>query len=447
MKRLLRMNSKYLILVSFTAVSFLEFYGLNACNSNSSTKVEDTTTISKPIPIVPQPHSYFNKDLGLEWKYVYGSGSMAIDEAHFLQPPHALKIIAQNPATSIIEKQLESPIDVCSDMDISLQFWASSTQNLSGIGNFSIMLISGSDLKDNASYPYETRVHNPLLTDAGHWTTINLTLNAYTKSPTFNCYTVSRIRISLSSKLDLQDSLTIGELSIRASILKKAILLITEDDQWADFDTNATPILQKYHFPATIYANGGLLGVYNKLGLERLKTLQDSGGWTIANHLWTHDSITNLSNDSAFRSMKMNSEFLRDRGFTGYKHFAYPYGRTDRAKDSIARGYLESARLVEGDAIGQSLPYGDKYRLPVLGFLQSGVTLDLAKNAIKNLVENKTVGILGVHQIVVSGVLNGNKWYRSDWEALIEYVHGFVTENKLEVMSLEDFWKKNSVDK
>ena len=383
--------------------------------------------------------SFFNQGNGREWRLVFGQGSLENEALRFIEPPMSARLIATDTTSSIIEKILSPPENLCGDVNVSLKVSAPSQENLSSVPHMSIRFIGGKSINESAEYTFQHLVREIQLLHPSTWTRLNMAMRTFSASPTFNCQNVSRVRIRLTAPPGLHDTVNMGQLSFFPSPLPQAVLLITEDDQWADFDTNGIPALRKHGFPATIYANGGLMGTGTKMAIERLKVLQDSGGWTIANHLWIHDSITSLSNDSAERAIRMNADFLRNAGFTGYAHFAYPYGRVNRAKDSVVRLNCSSARLTVGWPQGEALPYADPYRLRVIGFLTGQVTLDMAKTAIRQLVNNRTAGIMGVHEIVASGPLDGNKWRREDWEALMDFIRTFVDQGSLQVFSLEEF--------
>ncbi len=445
--RLLQLVDCYLIRKPEFSARILIFGMVLAVSPILNSCIHEQSSQDEILPVLAEDSategyrvlSYFNKGIGTEWKMVYGSGYLEPESNRFLQAPMAVRIIGTNNPSNSIEKNFQKPENVCGDANISFKFWAESQANLTNVQLFSLTLIGGKDLKDSATYAYQHQVRNSQLTDAGHWTRINQAIRAFNISSTFDCNSVKRIRIRLSALNGLEDTLILGELAVYPSPLAKAALIITEDDQWADFDTNAIPAMRKYGFKGTVYANAGLLGVYNKMNLGRLKTLQDSGGWTIGSHLWIHDSITALTDDSAERSLMMNAEFLRRNGFTGYQHFAYPYGRSDRAKDSIVRMHTKTARLTTGWPAGDVVPFSDPYRLRVLGFLGEGVSLEMAKGAVKLMVDNRTAGIIGVHQIVTGGSLNGRKWYKADWEALMDYIQTLVEQDKVKVYSLEEF--------
>ncbi|HKP95025.1 MAG TPA: polysaccharide deacetylase family protein [Fibrobacteria bacterium] len=397
---------------------------------------EDSTLVGYRV------RSYFNRPIESEWKHVFGRGSIQSESVQYVQPPTSIRLIGEPLPSITIEKLLNPPENVCGDVNVSVKVMAPSDSNLNSVEQLSIILIGGKDLADSANYSFDHLVRNHHLVDANRWTRLNFAMRTFNRSRTFDCRNVSRVRIRLRALAGTVDTMYFGEFGFYPSPLSEAALILTEDDQWADFDTNGVPAMRKHGFPGTIYVNGGLLGAFNKMTLERIKTLQDSGGWTIASHMWMHDSITALSDDSADRSLKRNAEFLEENGFTGYRHFAYPYGLVDVEKDAVVRRNCESARLTVGWPQGEAIPYFDRYRLRVLGFLEGGVTLDMAKSAIRQLVENKMAGILGVHQIVLEGPLDTRKWYREDWEALMDYVKFYVDQGRLKLYTLEQFAAK-----
>jgi peptidoglycan/xylan/chitin deacetylase (PgdA/CDA1 family) len=415
--------------------------------------VKDDEAIDPPLPVPVEDSSivgirvlsFFNRLKEGEWKQVYGDGTLENEPNAYIQSPGSARLIANDSNSTVIEKWLSPAQNVCGDMNVSLKVSAPSQENLSSVYRISIQMIGGPDLSYSATSNFHHLIREVQLLYPQHWTRLNIPILGFTSTDKFNCTRVQRLRISLNAGPGNTDTLNLGQISLFPSTLKYAVLLITEDDQWASFEEHGIPALRKHQFPATIYANAGLAGTSSKMSMERLKVLQDSGGWTIANHMWEHDTITRLSNDSAARSILKNAAFLRSHGITGYNHFAYPYGLVDRAKDSVVRQICTSARLTLGWPQGEVLPYADPYRLRVVGFLTNEVKLDAAIQAVRQLVINKTAGMLGVHEIVETGPLDGNKWLRSDWDSLMQVVRHYSDEGLLHVLSLEEFAKRYPV--
>ncbi len=442
---------------------FLAPFLLGSCHfatkpQSNPTPVPPTIENYAPMPedsVISGYHvrSYFNAGAGKEWKVVYGDGLLLQDSLlrddsiQFFTASSSMRMVASDLKSTVIEKILTTPENVCGDVFMSLKLMAEQKENLSHIQVLSLSLIGGKNYIDSANGEFQHQIQDSLLIAPEQWTRINMVIGTFKRSPTFDCHKVERVRIRFAAKPGFHDTLRFGELAFYPSPLSKAALIITEDDQWASFDTNGVPALQKYGFPASIYANCGLLGAFNKMTLVRLKTLQDSGGWTIANHLWLHDTITTLSDDSATRSIQHNSEFMQANGLKGDKYFAYPYGIYNRAKDAIVRKNSENARLVTGWSEGEALPYFDRYHLRVVGFLEKKVTLEMAKVGIDRLVSNKTAGILGVHEIILTKTgdrneLDTRKWFKSDWEALIDHIKAKVDQGVLKLYTLDDYMKE-----
>jgi peptidoglycan/xylan/chitin deacetylase (PgdA/CDA1 family) len=386
--------------------------------------------------------SFFNMGSGKEWVKIYGNGSLADQQSPVIKLPASMLLTARENGSTIIEKILAPPLNLCDEPNISIKISAPSLGNISSLAGLNMSLIGGTDYTNNASYNLGHFNRELYLMPTQRWVRINMAYPSLKFGTDYDCSKVSRIRLALYAPQAAPDTLSLGKLSFYPNPLDRAVLLITEDDQWTDFETNGLPAMRKHGFPGTIYANAGLVGTGTKMSLESLKNLQDSAGWTIANHMWLHDSITTLSNDSAAKSIRRNSEFLKAAGFTGYTHFAYPYGLADREKDSVVRSTCASARLTLGWGEGEPIPFSDPYRLHTIGFLDNTVTLDMAKEALQQLAGFRTAGILGVHEIVTEGALDSRKWLRSDWEALLDYIRLLVDQGQLSVYSLEEFYAK-----
>lgn len=102
--------------------------------------------------------------------------------------------------------------------------------------------------------------------------------------------------------------------------------VLTFDDGFEDFYTDAFPLLKKYQTKATIYVVYNFIGHKNYMNKDQLKEVLDSGLVEIGSHSISH---ANLASESAiivkkeiFESKKKLEE---DFGIT-IETFAYPYG-------------------------------------------------------------------------------------------------------------------------
>lgn len=101
--------------------------------------------------------------------------------------------------------------------------------------------------------------------------------------------------------------------------------LITFDDGYADNYTNALPILQKYHFVATVFMVSSYIDGSGFLTADQLRTLQ-SDGWTIGGHTATHLDLSKESSDVIVEELQTSRKALKTILGQDINCFAYPYG-------------------------------------------------------------------------------------------------------------------------
>jgi peptidoglycan/xylan/chitin deacetylase (PgdA/CDA1 family) len=134
----------------------------------------------------------------------------------------------------------------------------------------------------------------------------------------------------------------------------KAVVL-TFDDAYENFYEYAFPVLQKYQFPATVYAISSLLGQpaswLSHDGLEtpplmdaaRLREI-NAAGMEIGSHSASHVRLAQQSTDRIKEEVMRSKMELEDLVGQKVDHFCYPYGSHDlRAVDAVAEaGYLSA---------------------------------------------------------------------------------------------------------
>lgn len=100
-------------------------------------------------------------------------------------------------------------------------------------------------------------------------------------------------------------------------------ILITFDDGYQDFYTDAFPILRDLGFTATVFVPTGLMEnpdylTWNEIG-------QMNGNILFANHTWSHKSV--LTKKEIMQKEILTADIqLAERGLNIPKTFAYPYG-------------------------------------------------------------------------------------------------------------------------
>jgi peptidoglycan/xylan/chitin deacetylase (PgdA/CDA1 family)/2-polyprenyl-3-methyl-5-hydroxy-6-metoxy-1,4-benzoquinol methylase len=129
-------------------------------------------------------------------------------------------------------------------------------------------------------------------------------------------------------------------------------VLITFDDGYIDFLTQAWPLLIRYGFSATIFLVGNEIGGTNKwdscydekislLGLEEITHLREEGV-EFGSHSVTHRNLTALSNEDIVLEGARSRDILQRCIGNSINAFAYPYGQTDQVIQHLigACGYI-----------------------------------------------------------------------------------------------------------
>lgn len=127
-------------------------------------------------------------------------------------------------------------------------------------------------------------------------------------------------------------------------------ILITFDDAYSDFYTDAYPILRDLGYPATVFVSTGLINNPGYLNWEQIQ--QMSGTILFANHTWSHKNV-GVSSDVMQYEISTADLQLTEHGQNSQKIFAYPYG-FDSKKAEIylaSLGYKEAFTTIPGNTL------------------------------------------------------------------------------------------------
>jgi len=131
----------------------------------------------------------------------------------------------------------------------------------------------------------------------------------------------------------MQDLLNFFERGIKPP--KKSVLL-TFDDGYDDFFTDAYPILREFNFPATVFIPTGLM---NNVGYLYWDKISEMAGNRIlfANHTWSHKNVK-TKEDILKMEISTADVQLNEKGLNIPKAFAYPYGLENGSAISFLQG-------------------------------------------------------------------------------------------------------------
>ena len=133
--------------------------------------------------------------------------------------------------------------------------------------------------------------------------------------------------------ISMQDLLSFFEQRVKPQ--SKSILL-TFDDVYDDFFTDAYPILKEFGYSATVFIPTGLM---NNAGYLYWDKIAEMTGNRIlfANHTWSHKNVK-TKEDVLKMEISTADVQLNEKGLNGPKVFAYPYGLESALTISFLQG-------------------------------------------------------------------------------------------------------------
>lgn len=142
----------------------------------------------------------------------------------------------------------------------------------------------------------------------------------------------------------------------QASIAGKPVVL-TFDDGYTDFYTNAFPILRRFGFHAVSFISTGLVGGSYYMNWNQIKEIAATGLVTFESHTVSHSYLPGLSYATALKELIDSKNVIQAN--TGYpvNFISYPGGSTNGSVQALARqaGYAGGVGTWYGKAWGPSL--------------------------------------------------------------------------------------------
>ena len=131
--------------------------------------------------------------------------------------------------------------------------------------------------------------------------------------------------------------------------LSKSVIL-TFDDGYQDFYTNAYPILKEYDLKATVFMITSKIGQPGYLTSAQIQELDQSGLVTIGSHTVNHFSLKNQTKQKESYELEQSKLVLEKK--VGHKvvFFAYPNGIFDQQSEQLVEqiGYKAAVSTVDG---------------------------------------------------------------------------------------------------
>jgi peptidoglycan/xylan/chitin deacetylase (PgdA/CDA1 family) len=109
-------------------------------------------------------------------------------------------------------------------------------------------------------------------------------------------------------------------------------VLITFDDGYGDFATDAFPILQSFDFKATVFSPSGLMNNPGYLSWDQTSSM--NGSILFANHTWSHKNVGGTVSEMQYEISTADTQ-LSEHGLNSPKVFAYPFGLDSSASEKF----------------------------------------------------------------------------------------------------------------
>lgn len=151
----------------------------------------------------------------------------------------------------------------------------------------------------------------------------------------------------------------LADVMLGKRLLPNKPVVLTFDDGYRDFYTDAYPILKKYHAKATQYVISGFLNKPNHLLTSQLLEIAQDGlveiGAHTVHHVWLKGGTLKTVQEEVTQS-KQDLEKLIGKAVVS---FAYPFGAFDQqALDAVKKaGYLSATSTIPGIEQKQEYKY------------------------------------------------------------------------------------------
>ena len=141
----------------------------------------------------------------------------------------------------------------------------------------------------------------------------------------------------------------------------KKEILITIDDAFESFYTNAWPYLEKNKIPFILFVSTEPVGKKGYMTWEQIKEIESKDFAFIGHHSHTHEYLIDVSNDEFILDIEMaNQIFLKELGYIP-SLFSYPFGEYSKfMKDYISKNF----KFAFGQHSGVIDLNKDKFELP-----------------------------------------------------------------------------------
>lgn len=139
----------------------------------------------------------------------------------------------------------------------------------------------------------------------------------------------------------------------------RPVVVVTFDDGFDNFRTQAWPLLRDLGIPCTLYVPVGFVEGLSGAPLSKaedqkplawsaLRELASERLLTLGSHSWYHRDLRVLSVDELRWDLRKSRECLEDRTGTSIEHFCYPRAKSSRVIEGEVRAIYRTAVVAGG---------------------------------------------------------------------------------------------------
>lgn len=346
-------------------------------------------------------------------------GSQLDDTSDFALGEQSLRLATYGDGSPVFaRKQLAQPLNFT---DKVVKLWIK-VDNVDNVGELRVSA-SGDDFGTWADYWISGEGADASYLRNNTWNMITLSPAAATLTGSPDISRIDEIQFRIADKGTGEPVAVWLNGIVLAPKNTRAIVTFAFDDGYESDYTMARPVLDRYHFAATAYVSGSLIGTPERLSVDQLKKLQDLNGWDIASHSYFHSNMTGLAPTVIESDLVLSKEFLVNNGlYRGSEHFAYPYGEFDSEPlRSLVQKHFQTARTVEGYV--ETLPPADPYRLRAVVVTNTTTPEEVAQQ-VRAAISGGDWLVLVFHRIVESGADQETRYLKADFEHIVEELAG-----------------------
>ncbi len=143
------------------------------------------------------------------------------------------------------------------------------------------------------------------------------------------------------------------------TIVSSRSAILTFDDGYEDFYTDAFPLLKKYQLKGTIYIVYNFIGRHGFMNEKELKEVIASGLVELGSHTLDHLSLKSLPTMFAKKQIFDSKALLEKMFGITVDSFAYPYGTFNKSVEDLVRqaGYRDAVSVISGKTQSQNNLY------------------------------------------------------------------------------------------